>query len=156
MVHNVPITPLRSVRTRPTSIVKCTGSQEQIINFIPTKLSKSLLGEYLHTTQIFQIKWQNVNRVLSRIEAERIVRRLRSLSIPGAEDKLVRLGLFKQLLDGFKSLLIILDTFCSRMTPSYANRTRLLSSRGGFVGLTRPDEAPVAITILALDILILK
>lgn len=41
----------------------------------------------------------------------------------------------------------------SRMTPSYANRTGL--RRGGC--LTRPDEAPVAMTVLALlDISFLK
>lgn len=109
MVNNVSIAPFRSVRARPISIVECTGSQEQIIDFIRTQLGEGLLNEYLHTAQILQVKWQNMNGVLGGVEGERVVRSLGSLRVSGTDDETVRLGLFKQLLDCFKSLPVILD-----------------------------------------------
>jgi hypothetical protein len=95
MINNIPITPLRSIRARPISIIKSTSSQEQIINLIPAQLGQSLLNKYLHTPQTLQIKWQDVNGVLGRIKTERVVRSLGSLRVSGTEDETVRLGFFE-------------------------------------------------------------
>jgi hypothetical protein len=74
---------------------------------MPTELGQSLLNEYLHAPQTLQVKWQNVNGVLGRIETERVVRSLGSLRVSGTEDEIVRLRFFEKLLDGFEALSII-------------------------------------------------
>lgn len=48
-----------------------------------------------------------MNRVLGRIETQRVIRSLGSLRVSGTEDEIVRLGFFEQLLDGFEALSII-------------------------------------------------
>ena len=47
-----------------------------------------------------------MNRVLGRIETERVVRRLGSLRVSGTEDEIVSLRFFEQLLDGLEALSI--------------------------------------------------
>lgn len=104
MINHIPITPLRSIRTRPPRIIKRTSSQEQIIDLIRTKLGKSLLSKDLHTSQTLQVKRMNMNRVRGRVEVERVVCSLGTLGVSSTEDEGVRLGLLEELLDGLEAL----------------------------------------------------
>lgn len=134
MVHHITLTPLRTVGAGPLGAVQRSSSQVEDLNAVRPQLGECLLCEELHTSQAQEIKGNDSDGMLAGVVSKIIVGSLHLFGVSSTQDEVVRLGFLQQLFNRFKALVSVLNIVCSVHVG----------------GRTRPDEAPVAMTVFAL------
>lgn len=138
MVHDERITPLTSSGGRLRGGVGNSSIQKQVVNLGLTKFVQRCLRERLHTLEIRQVQWQDSHWVGSTVKFKGLESIGGRFGVSCSENDAIRLGLLKKLLEYFDALdvLGVVKLHCG-------------------VGLTKPEDRPVATIVFATEFILL-
>lgn len=88
------------------STVGDTRIQQHIVNLVLADLVENILGKCLHVLQVVELQRQHGQLVGVAVVGEAVEGGLGAVGAAGAEDDLVRLSSFKELLDGVEALVM--------------------------------------------------
>jgi uncharacterized membrane protein len=108
VVDKILFAPLGAVDAGLVGRLNKRSIEHEKVKLIATKSIKRLRGEYLHRSQITQLKREEGHGMLLAVIRQAVIGRLHCLGVPTAQNKFIWLSLREKQLDSLEALLILL------------------------------------------------